>query len=68
MIEDKELRDVFREECEEHLQALDEGLLSLEKEPAHGPTLQAVFRRAHSLKGATGLRSILERLDEETCP
>ena len=30
MIEDPELRGLFRSECEEHLQSLEEGLLRLE--------------------------------------
>jgi two-component system, chemotaxis family, sensor kinase CheA len=52
MIEDKELRDLFKAESEEHLQHLDEGLLSLEKHPNTQATLEEVFREVHSLKGA----------------
>lgn len=52
MIEDKELRDLFKVESEEHLQHLNEGLLRLEKEPKDGAVLEEVFREAHSLKGA----------------
>lgn len=52
MIEDKELRDLFRMECEEHLQCLDHGLLSLEQRPVEQELLEDVFRAAHSIKGA----------------
>src|SRR5919108_3236574 len=52
MIEDKELRDLFQAESEEHLQQLDAGLLALEKHPNAQATLEEVFREAHSLKGA----------------
>lgn len=51
MIEDEELRDLFKVESEEHLQHLDEGLLRLERDPADQATLEEVFRDAHSLKG-----------------
>ncbi len=52
MIEDKELRDLFKIECAEHLQRLSDGLLRLEKNPTDLATLEEVFREAHSLKGA----------------
>lgn len=52
MIEDKDLRDLFRMECEDHLQCLDDGLLSLEQRPADQVLLEDIFRAAHSLKGA----------------
>lgn len=52
MIEDKELRDLFKIECSDHIQKLSDGLLRLEKEPKDSAILQEVFREAHSLKGA----------------
>lgn len=52
MIQDKELRDLFKVECEEHLQQLNDGFLRLEKEPKDTKTLENVFREAHSIKGA----------------
>ena len=52
MIEDKELRDLFKIESAEHLQNLTDGLLSLEKDPKEEKVLESVFREAHSLKGA----------------
>ena len=52
MTDDPELWALFRAEAEEHLQILDSGLLRLEKDAADRATLEAVFRSAHSLKGA----------------
>ena len=58
MIEDKELRDLFNVESEEHLQHLDEGLLHLEAHPHDQATLEGVFREAHSLKGAARMLGV----------
>jgi len=55
MIEDQELRALFRTECEEHLHQMEEGLLHMEKNPTDQTTLEEVFRGAHSLKGAAGM-------------
>ena len=52
-IEDDKLRVLFQAECEEDLQSLEEGLLRLEASPDDSGTLQAAFRAAHSLKGAS---------------
>ena len=43
--------EVFIEEAKEHLQALNEHLLILEKEPENENTINEIFRAAHSLKG-----------------
>ncbi|PZV07940.1 MAG: hypothetical protein DCF32_05975, partial [Leptolyngbya sp.] len=51
MIDDTELRDIFKTASEERLQALDDGLLYLEKHPDDSATLAALMREAHSLKG-----------------
>src|SRR5919108_197018 len=55
MIEDLELRSLFKTESEEHLRLLEAGLLSLESDPTDGKTLEEVFRGAHSLKGGAGM-------------
>src|SRR4030067_3825991 len=60
MIEDKELRDLFKVECSEHLQVLENGLLRLEKEPGDKATLEEVFREAHSLKGAARMVGVTD--------
>ena len=46
--------EVFIEESKEHLQALNEHLLILEKEPDNENTINEIFRAAHSLKGMSG--------------
>ena len=61
LIEDRELRDMFRAESLEHAQKIEAGLLELERQPEQAPLLEEVFREAHSLKGAArmlGLRDI----------
>lgn len=52
MIEDQELRSLFRVESAERLQHLDDGLLRLEQAPSDPSLLEELFREAHSLKGA----------------
>ncbi|MEW5856865.1 MAG: hybrid sensor histidine kinase/response regulator [Cyanobacteriota bacterium] len=51
MIEDDELRDLFKTASEEHLQKLDDGLLHLEKYPDDEARLEELLRETHSLKG-----------------
>ncbi|WP_410510578.1 response regulator [Nodosilinea sp. E11] len=51
MIDDTELREIFKTSSEERLQALDAGLLQLEKNPDDRETIAALMREAHSLKG-----------------
>ncbi len=49
------LRATFRIEAEEHVQEIAAGLLQLEKQNAQDvwkPTVEKIFRAAHSLKGA----------------
>src|SRR5919106_1252141 len=51
----EKLRSTFRVEAEEHLHAIATGLLELEKSPGTDEErriVEAVFRAAHSLKGA----------------
>ena len=51
MINDKELRAIFKATSEEHLQNLDDGLLHLEDHPDDRVVLESLMREAHSLKG-----------------
>lgn len=44
-------REVFFAEAEEHLQELNEGLLTLEKDPTAQDAINTVFRAAHTIKG-----------------
>lgn len=60
IIEDVELRNLFRIESAEHLQKLDAGLLSLEKTPHDPLMIQEIFREAHSLKGAARMLGLID--------
>jgi two-component system chemotaxis sensor kinase CheA len=60
VIEDKELRSLFKIESEERLQHLDDGLLRLEKTPTDQPLLEDMFREAHSLKGAARMLGLIQ--------
>lgn len=51
MIEDKELRDLFKTASEEHLQNIENALMRLEKNPQDREQLEEVLREAHTLKG-----------------
>lgn len=60
-IEDDELRELFKIESQEHIQALEKGLLRLEADPSDKAVLEEVFREAHSLKGSArmvGVRDV----------
>ncbi|MFQ5597640.1 MAG: Hpt domain-containing protein [Nitrospiria bacterium] len=46
------LFEVFKVECDEHIQNLNEALISLEENPDQSELIEEVFREAHSLKGA----------------
>ncbi|MBW4665388.1 MAG: hybrid sensor histidine kinase/response regulator [Chroococcus sp. CMT-3BRIN-NPC107] len=51
MIEDVELRNLFKASSEEHLHNLENGLMQLEKNSQDRATLEEVLREAHTLKG-----------------
>lgn len=46
-----ELLDIFLEEAQEHLQALNENVLSLESNPEDLTVVSEIFRSAHTFKG-----------------
>ncbi|SKA86117.1 two-component system, chemotaxis family, sensor kinase CheA [Caloramator quimbayensis] len=46
--------DMFLEESAENLQYLNDGILSLEKNPDEKETINSIFRAAHTLKGMAG--------------
>jgi two-component system chemotaxis sensor kinase CheA len=46
------LFQIFREECDEHIQKINDGLLVLERQPQGAP-VDEILRAAHSLKGAS---------------
>ncbi|MBN1888697.1 MAG: chemotaxis protein CheA [Thermoflexales bacterium] len=43
--------DIFISEAQDHLQAMNQALLELEKQPEHLDQLDSFFRAAHTLKG-----------------
>src|SRR5690606_1906675 len=45
--------NVFMDECQEHLQSLNQSLLALEQDPDNMEILNQIFRAAHTLKGAS---------------
>ncbi len=51
-MDDKKYLDIFLKEAEEHLSALQKGLLVLEKEPANRDLIHGLLRNAHTLKGS----------------
>ncbi|BAI90950.1 hybrid sensor histidine kinase/response regulator [Arthrospira platensis] len=58
MIEDDELREVFKIASEEHLQKLDDGFLYLEQNPNDRTKIDELLREAHSLKGDAGMLGV----------
>ena len=60
MIEDTELRQLFKAESTEHLARLDDGLLRLEKNCTDQALLEDVFREAHSMKGAARMLGLFK--------
>ncbi|AML52934.1 chemotaxis protein CheA [Falsihalocynthiibacter arcticus] len=49
-----EIRTAFFQECEELLEALQDGLMSMEDGSSDGETINVVFRAVHSIKGGAG--------------
>ncbi len=48
----EKLFEIFKMECDEHIQKLNSGLISLEENPNQPGLTEEIFREAHSLKGA----------------
>lgn len=46
--------EIFIDETSEHIQALSDNIMALEKEPDNKDTVNEIFRAAHSLKGMAG--------------
>jgi two-component system sensor histidine kinase and response regulator WspE len=57
------LLNLFRFEAEAHTQALTASLLTLERDPTAGQSLEASMRAAHSLKGAARLIELTPAVD-----
>jgi len=69
-----ELQTVFKAECDEHLSALNDLLMSLERRPDDADVLNETFRRVHSVKGAArmvglaGIEAIAHALETMLAP
>ncbi len=58
-----EYKEMYAVEAAEHLQSMNDALLSLEKDPKNSETINVMFRAAHTLKGMSatmGYSSIAE--------
>ncbi|HHP7229983.1 MAG TPA: Hpt domain-containing protein, partial [Xenococcaceae cyanobacterium] len=51
VIEDPELRDIYRLSSQERIQTLEAGILQLEQDPTQLEVIEDLLREAHSLKG-----------------
>lgn len=51
MIQDEELREIYKISSQEHLEKMETGLLELEKNPNELSSIEELLREAHSLKG-----------------
>ncbi len=54
----EEIYSVFAQEAREQLAAMEDGLLRMEQGSQDGDTLNAIFRAAHTIKGAAGVVEI----------
>ena len=59
-IEDAELRELYKVASTDHLDKLEQGLLSLEKQPEDGSILTELLRETHSLKGDSRMLGVSE--------
>lgn len=59
MDEDTELLQEFVTEAMEHLEAIEEHVLTLENQPQNTESLNAVFRAFHTIKGVAGFLALL---------
>ncbi|NOZ10917.1 MAG: chemotaxis protein CheA [Gammaproteobacteria bacterium] len=51
----EQAKQLFKQECDELLQEMEEGLLQLEDNPQDMDSVGAVFRAAHTIKGSSGI-------------
>lgn len=58
MIEDEELREIYKISCEEHIEKIEAGLLHLEKDPGDAACIEEILREAHSLKGDSRISDV----------
>jgi two-component system, chemotaxis family, sensor kinase CheA len=70
MIEDEELRNLYRAASSEHIHKIEAGILHLEKNPSDRAKLEEILREAHSLKGdsrmlgVSDVETIIHQIEE----
>lgn len=57
------IRQTFFQECEEQLQALEEGLVSMDGGDTSSEVVNSVFRAVHSIKGGAGAFKLSELVE-----
>ncbi|MGL5078018.1 MAG: Hpt domain-containing protein, partial [Waterburya sp.] len=60
MIEDDELRELYKTSSSEHIQKLEAELMILEKNPQDGSAIEEFLREAHTLKGDSRMLGLNE--------
>ncbi|MEM6481627.1 MAG: chemotaxis protein CheA [Pseudomonadota bacterium] len=60
MSQSNSIRDTFFEECQDLLEALDEGLNQIDEGERDSEVVNAVFRAVHSIKGGAGAFGLTE--------
>lgn len=60
MSQNNSIRDTFFEECQDLLEALDEGLNQIDEGERDPEVINAVFRAVHSIKGGAGAFALTE--------
>jgi two-component system, chemotaxis family, sensor kinase CheA len=60
MIEDEELRNLYKVASSEHIQKIEAGILHLEKHPQDTNRLEEMLREAHSLKGDSRMLGVTD--------
>ena len=60
IIEDEELRSLYKVSSSEHIQKIEAGILHLEKHPQDTAKLEELLREAHSLKGDSRMLGVVD--------
>jgi two-component system, chemotaxis family, sensor kinase CheA len=60
IIEDEELRDIYKTATAERLQKLEASLLRLEKQPSDSQSIDEFLREAHTLKGDSRMLGVMD--------
>ena len=59
-IEDEKLRELYKVASTDHIEKIEQGLLSLEKQPENTSVLNELLRETHSLKGNSRILGVEE--------